>query len=175
MRLSKRAEYGVIAAAALASMQVSGRSYVRSKHLAELEQLPSKYLESILLALKSAGMLESKVGAGGGYRFVREPNTITVGELIRVLEPATQQPMDKDSVEQESQYGTPGHDALSLLRARLDFALESAVGSLTLSDLVTVQQSEDLARAATTASGRGEERTPIYATEERSERRDVLG
>lgn len=176
MRLSKRAEYGVLAASALASMQVSGKRYVRSKQLAELELLPSKYLESILLSLKSAGMLDSKVGAGGGYRFVRDPESITVSELLKVLEPATQQPMDRESVEAEAKQGTPGRDALSLLRARLDFALESAVGSLTLGDLVQVRQNDDLQRAASSWNARGEDAEAVERpTEQRAERRDVLG
>ena len=177
MRLSKRAEYGLVAAASLAALNASGCRYVRSKQIAENEGLPAKFLESILLALKSSGLLDSKVGAGGGYRFVRDPSTISVTELLRILEPATQQPVDQAAAA-ASNDGTPGHEALSLLRARVDFALESAVGPLTLADLVAMERSADLERAASTFEHRGEGSVveqPAQAPARRAESGDMMG
>ena len=71
MRLSKRTEYGLRAVVRLA--QVWPRGYVQNKDLAEQEQLPNKFLEAILLALRRGGFLDSKVGSGGGYRLMRSP------------------------------------------------------------------------------------------------------
>src|SRR6266576_3493895 len=84
MRLSKRTEYGLRAVVALARQ--GPRNFVQSKDLSQTEQLPNKFLESILLALRRGDFLESKVGSGGGYRLSRPPRDIRVGDLIRRLE-----------------------------------------------------------------------------------------
>lgn len=85
MKLSKRGEYGLRAMIALAVLQPE-HEVVQSKQIAAREQIPAKYLEQILLALKNAGLLNSKMGAGGGYYLARPPETITLGEIARVLD-----------------------------------------------------------------------------------------
>src|SRR6476619_50026 len=84
VKLSKRTEYGLRAVVQLA--RLAPRTYVQAKDLAKQEQLPSKWLEAILLALRRGNFLESKVGSGGGYRLSRSPREIRVGDLIRRLE-----------------------------------------------------------------------------------------
>ena len=84
MRISKRTEYGLRAIIQLARLWPTG--YVQSKDLSQNEDLPNKFLESILLALRRGGFLESKVGSGGGYRLARPPREISVGDIIRRLE-----------------------------------------------------------------------------------------
>jgi len=84
LRLSKRTEYGLRAVVQLARLEP--RTYIQSKDLVAREDLPNKFLESILLALRRGNFLESKVGSGGGYRLSRPPKDISVGELIRRLE-----------------------------------------------------------------------------------------
>lgn len=65
MKLSTKVRYGVRAMLDLALYQ-SGRP-VLVKSIAEREDLSKKYLESLLAALKSAGLLRSVRGAKGGY------------------------------------------------------------------------------------------------------------
>jgi Rrf2 family protein len=84
LRLSKRTEYGLRAVVQLAKLWP--RAFVQARDLAQLEDLPNKFLESILLALRRGGFLESKVGSGGGYRLSRSPRQISVGDLLRRLE-----------------------------------------------------------------------------------------
>ena len=54
--------------------------------LARSEKIPKKFLESILLDLRNKGVLQSKKGKGGGYALARLPKTITMGEVVRILE-----------------------------------------------------------------------------------------
>jgi Rrf2 family protein len=54
--------------------------------LAEAENIPKKFLEAILLTLKSQGILASRKGPGGGYWIAKAPNTITIGSIIRAFE-----------------------------------------------------------------------------------------
>src|SRR5436190_24278033 len=84
MKLSKRTEYGLRAVVQLARLWPA--HYVQSRDLAQQEHLPNKFLESILLALRRGGVLESKVGSGGGYRLAKNPRDISVGDVIRRLE-----------------------------------------------------------------------------------------
>jgi Rrf2 family cysteine metabolism transcriptional repressor len=69
MRLSKRGEYGLRAMINLADYTDRDNSspLVQIKEISERENIPSKFLEHILLALKKAGLLQSKKGFGGGY------------------------------------------------------------------------------------------------------------
>lgn len=56
------------------------------KEIAERENMPTKFLEQILLSLKNAGLLQSRMGVGGGYYLARPPEAITLGEIVRVLD-----------------------------------------------------------------------------------------
>jgi Rrf2 family protein len=136
LKLSKRTEYGLRAVVHLARMWPHG--FVQSKDLSAQEDLPNKFLESILLALRRGGFLESKVGSGGGYRLSRSPREIRVGDVIRRLEgrltlkdPHT--PTD----------GSIGKIAVKLLNKRLTDATDEVLDSMTLEQLM-----EDAAKNA---------------------------
>ena len=59
---------------------------VQIKEIAQREHISAKFLEQILLALKNAGMLHSKMGVGGGYYLARSSSEITLGQIFRVLD-----------------------------------------------------------------------------------------
>lgn len=59
---------------------------VQIKDISAQEKIPSKYLEQILLSLKNAGLLQSRMGIGGGYYLARPPKDINLGQIIRVLD-----------------------------------------------------------------------------------------
>ena len=63
-----------------------GNGVVQIKEIAEREHIPSKFLEQILLTLKNAGLLHSKMGVGGGYYLARPPKEISLGHIVRVLD-----------------------------------------------------------------------------------------
>jgi Rrf2 family protein len=48
--------------------------------------IPRKFLEQILLALKSNGLVSSKKGKGGGYYLAQDPSQVTIGAVIRMME-----------------------------------------------------------------------------------------
>ena len=56
------------------------------KEISQREQISSKFLEQILLTLKNAGLLHSKMGVGGGYYLARPAREITLGQIFRVLD-----------------------------------------------------------------------------------------
>lgn len=54
--------------------------------LARDENIPRKFLEFILLSLRKGGILQSRVGKGGGYTLALPANRITIGSVVRTLE-----------------------------------------------------------------------------------------
>lgn len=85
MKLSKRGEYGLRAMIDLATWETQN-GVVQIKEIAEREHIPSKFLEQILLTLKNAGLLQSKMGMGGGYHLARPADQISLGHIVRVLD-----------------------------------------------------------------------------------------
>ena len=88
MRLSKRGEYGLRAMIALAEPAEKGNApqMLQIKEISQHEQISPKFLEQILLTLKNAGFLHSKMGVGGGYYLAKPPSEITLGQIFRVLD-----------------------------------------------------------------------------------------
>jgi Rrf2 family protein len=129
VRLSKRTEYGLRAVVQLARLWP--RNFVQARDLAQQEDLPSKFLESILLALRRGGFLESKVGSGGGYRLSRSPREISVGDVIRRLEGRLTL---KDGVPTTDQ--SPGKVAVRLINDRLTDATDEVLDHMTLEQLI---------------------------------------
>ena len=82
MRVSRKTEYAL---RALVAMARKPGSY-QIQELSEKENIPVKYLEQILLALRHAGFLTSKRGVGGGYSLRVSPSQINVGEIIEIMD-----------------------------------------------------------------------------------------
>ena len=83
MRISAKGEY---AAKAVLYLSVKYPGVVTIQEVAKRHSIPVKYLEHILLALKKAGVLESRRGVRGGYTLARPPAKISIGEVLRVVD-----------------------------------------------------------------------------------------
>lgn len=59
---------------------------VLSSEISKEEQIPKKFLENILRDLKNAQILSSKRGAHGGYRLIKNPETVSMIEIIRLID-----------------------------------------------------------------------------------------
>jgi len=82
--LTKRTKYAL-----KALLHLAGRPPGESALIADIaaaEGIPRKFLEQILVALKREGLLESRMGKGGGYRLARPAERITFGEVMRLTE-----------------------------------------------------------------------------------------
>jgi len=84
MKVSKRGEYGMRALCHLAGSH--GEGFVHIKRIATDEDIPSKFLEGILLELRRAGFLMSRRGNEGGYSLARPPEEIPLGDVLRLLD-----------------------------------------------------------------------------------------
>lgn len=81
--LTMKAKYALRALCALADAR-GGR--LQARQIAIAADVPEKFLESILVELRKAGILVSKRGAQGGHALARPPQEISVGQIIRTLD-----------------------------------------------------------------------------------------
>ncbi len=84
MRLSTKVRYGARAMVDIC-MQGEGAT-VMSKDIAKRQGLSKKYLDALLRELKNSGLLRSQRGAGGGFVLAKDPNEITMEDVVAALE-----------------------------------------------------------------------------------------
>ena len=81
--LTMKAKYALRAMSELARSD-GGR--LQAHELAARCCTPGKFLETILVDLRSAGFVESKRGQRGGHILARPPEEIMIGDLIRAID-----------------------------------------------------------------------------------------
>jgi Rrf2 family transcriptional regulator, cysteine metabolism repressor len=75
------------ALAALAELGRSGGSDpVPIAELARRREAPVQFLEQLFAVLRRSGIVRSQRGVKGGYRFARDPSTVTVLEVVELLD-----------------------------------------------------------------------------------------
>ena len=84
MRLSSKGEYALLAMLYLAKR--FGAGPVPTHEIASQNGVPKKFLEQILLTLKRAGFVRSRMGPEGGYQLTRSPEQITLAEVVRLMD-----------------------------------------------------------------------------------------
>lgn len=84
MKISTKGRYGLTIMMELASKFGEGPTSLKS--IAEKHQLSEHYLEQLIAPLRNSGLVKSIRGAYGGYILSRQPEEITSGDVIRVLE-----------------------------------------------------------------------------------------
>ena len=89
MRVTTWTEYSLIISLHLARRGGTGGEPIAARELAEMERLPADYVEQILLRLRRAGLVESVRGARGGYYLARQPQAITVRDVMAASEHQT--------------------------------------------------------------------------------------
>ena len=86
MRVSAKADYAVRAALELASADSILRAAQARPDFSAAQNIPSKFLETIMLELKHAGIVKSTRGAEGGYALARPAQDISVADVIRAVD-----------------------------------------------------------------------------------------
>jgi Rrf2 family protein len=129
MRVSAKVDYALRAMVELAA---APPGLMTAEQIASAQQIPPKFLESILAQLRSAGLVASQRGAEGGYQLGRPAAEISIAEVIRVLEGpiATVRGVRPDELEYKGA-AVPLRDVWLELRTRMRGVLEQT----TLEDL----------------------------------------
>jgi Rrf2 family cysteine metabolism transcriptional repressor len=82
--ITTKSPYAIKALAELG--RVGGTAPVPIGELARRRDIPVQFLEQLFAVLRRAGVLKSQRGVKGGYTFGREPSTITVLEVVELLD-----------------------------------------------------------------------------------------
>ena len=90
LRLTKKADYGLMALKYLAEQTASAQGSVVSAHsakdIAEAYHIPPQLLAKILQTLAKAGLLVSHAGTNGGYALAKAATEISAFEVIRAID-----------------------------------------------------------------------------------------
>lgn len=84
--LTQKTRYSILALVKLAAEY--GKGPIQINQIAESEKIPKRFLESILLELKNNGYLDSKLGKNGGYYLIKNPENVSLLEIVRLFEGA---------------------------------------------------------------------------------------
>jgi Rrf2 family transcriptional regulator, cysteine metabolism repressor len=84
LKVSSRGHYGLRLMTELA--RAHGRGPLSLSEVARVEGLPLPYLEQLVGPLRRAGLVHGTRGLHGGYSLASEPRSMTVGQILRVLE-----------------------------------------------------------------------------------------
>ncbi|HEX4466510.1 MAG TPA: Rrf2 family transcriptional regulator, partial [Solirubrobacteraceae bacterium] len=82
--ITSKSPYAIAALAELG--RASGGEPVPIGELARRREVPVQFLEQLFASLRRAGIISSQRGVKGGYRFAREPATVTVLEVVELLD-----------------------------------------------------------------------------------------
>jgi Rrf2 family protein len=84
MKLSTKIRYGTRAILELASR--FGEGPVELKEIARSQEISIKYLEQVIIPLRTAGIVKSARGSKGGYSLAKPPSEICLFDVVETLE-----------------------------------------------------------------------------------------
>ena len=136
MLISKKTKYALQALVHLAEQ--SSDQPVLISELARAKRIPKKFLEFILLSLRKGGVLQSKIGKGGGYFLTLSPAKVTIGMVVRILEGdlAPVQCLSQTSYARCDECDDEASCGIRLVMVDVNKALSNVLDSLTLADMV---------------------------------------
>jgi Rrf2 family cysteine metabolism transcriptional repressor len=127
LKISTKGRYGLTIMMELAAKYGEGPTSLKS--IAEKHGLSEHYLEQLIAPLRNAGLVKSIRGAYGGYVLSKQPDDVTAGEIIRLLEGPIS-PVD---------FTEEDDPAKRDLWIRIRDAIASVLDSTTLSSLVSYE------------------------------------
>lgn len=131
MKLSTRGRYGIHAMYDLALNASGGPQSIKA--IAERESIPEAYLEQLIAVLKRKGLVNSTRGAQGGYMLARQPEEITVGDVLRALEGGLSL---VDCIDEEDACGKSCACPSRIVWMKLRDGLNAIVDGITLRDMI---------------------------------------
>ena len=84
MRVSAKSDYALRALIEIASRAEDGP--ISAEALGKAQDIPPGFLQAILADLRRAGVVLSQRGQSGGWRFARDPDTVSVADVIRAVD-----------------------------------------------------------------------------------------
>lgn len=134
MKVSTRGRYGLRAVLDLALN--SKGDVVPLNEIALRQNISISYLEQLISKLRKAGIVTSIRGAQGGYQLARDPETISVGEILRTLE-GNLDPVECSEITGEGDICSASDNCVTkYVWKRISDSISNAVDTLMLSELI---------------------------------------
>lgn len=134
MKFSSKSDYAVRAMLELALNH--GKQVIRTSEIARKQGIPKRYLEHLLLRLKSVGLVDSYRGKAGGYNLARRPGEISIGEIVEAVEgPVDLLPKGRRKTIKKDAVFDVWHEAQR--------SVTETLSSITLEDLVNKKRQND--------------------------------
>jgi len=134
MKLTYKGDYALKAILDLCLHAQKGR-VVPLTDIARRQDIPLQFLEHIMLALKKAGYIQSKTGKRGGFLLSKAPESITLGEIIRLIEGPVE-PIACGAGEGSSGCAEEGRCAFQEVWVRVTGAVSGIVDSVTFAQII---------------------------------------
>lgn len=138
LRMGKLTDYGIV----LMTYLATNRELQHSAHsIADAVKMPLPTVRKVLKSLSHGGLLNSERGVTGGYSLSRNPNQISVAEIITAMEgpiALTECVSDESHCEQET------HCAVQTNWTRINNAVFHALDEVKLSDMLAPQNASGL-------------------------------
>ena len=83
MHVSRRVDYGV---RALAYLAADPPSQVGIHIIVQAMAVPQPFMSKVMRDLVQAGLVQSQVGPGGGYRLSRDPSEISFRHIVEAID-----------------------------------------------------------------------------------------
>jgi Rrf2 family protein len=139
MKLSKKGEYALRSLINLGFAEAAGRRLVQVSELADKEQLPVKFLETIMQNLKENGFVKSERGKYGGFRLSKPTRSITLGAVVRAIDgPLAPIGCVSQSAYEPCSCPDEAHCGLRMLMLDVRNAISGILDRYTLADVVGV-------------------------------------
>ena len=132
MMVSTKGRYALRVMIDLAEHQAEG--YIPLKAIARRQDISEKYLESIVVLLSRAGLVDGVRGKGGGYRLTRTPDQYAVGEILRLTEGSLAPVACLEG--EENTCPRAGHCHTLPMWEKLDTIINDYLDSVSLADLL---------------------------------------
>lgn len=146
MKITYKGDYALKALFELALRhKEEGNGVMSITEIAKLGDMPTKFLEQILLALRKGGFVKSKRGIKGGFYLARPAKNITIGEVIRFIEG----PLEPISCIEEERYKGCKDIASCIFRGvwkDIAAATSKIVDHITFADLILMYKSKKRGR-----------------------------
>jgi len=140
MRFSKKSEYALRAVLILADRPP--KQTLQIQELSGISGVSIKFLEQILLPMKKGGILRSKRGVGGGYQLDRPARSITLGEIIQLMDGNLCDLSDITDSHSSPEY--PGSVGLQSCFREIDSQVNQMLQARTIEEVLSMARPKDI-------------------------------
>jgi FeS assembly SUF system regulator len=133
LKLTKKADYSLIALKHFALRQRETGEAVSAKEVSEVSGIPLPVLSKLLQKLGKSGFLVSECGSNGGYRLARDPGRISALEVIRAVDGPI---VLADCFTEHSTCGHTGRCTVRKPLKRIHEAILSLLSSVSIQDML---------------------------------------